>query len=72
MTLALLAALVGTLGYGAASVLQAIGAARAIGLAELRQPTDSPATRSRGWPHYWRWASCRCSPFKACWPGREP
>ena len=39
MTLALLAALAGTLGYGAASVLQAIGAARATGLAVLRQPT---------------------------------
>jgi uncharacterized membrane protein len=39
VTLALLAALTGTLGYGAASVLQAIGTSRATGLAVLRQPT---------------------------------
>lgn len=39
MTFALLAALVGTFGYGVASVLQAIGTARASGLAVLRQPT---------------------------------
>lgn len=39
MTFALLAALVGTFGYGVGSVLQAIGTARAKGLAVLRQPT---------------------------------
>lgn len=38
MTLALLAALVGTLGYGIASVLQAVGAARASGPAVMRHP----------------------------------
>lgn len=38
MTLALLAALTGTLGYGAGSVLQASGTARATGLAVLWQP----------------------------------
>ncbi|NYG08631.1 drug/metabolite transporter (DMT)-like permease [Phycicoccus badiiscoriae] len=39
MTLAFVAALVGTFGYGIASVLQAVGTARANGLAVLRQPT---------------------------------
>lgn len=39
MTFALLAALVGTVGYGVASVLQAAGTARANGMAVLRQPT---------------------------------
>ncbi|TPG17835.1 hypothetical protein [Pedococcus bigeumensis] len=39
MTFALLAALVGTLGYGVASVLQAVGTARANGMAVLKQPT---------------------------------
>lgn len=39
MTLALLAALVGTFGCGTGSVLRAIGTARATGLAVLRQPT---------------------------------
>ncbi len=38
MTLALLAALVGTLGYGVASVLQAVGASRASGPAVMRHP----------------------------------
>ena len=38
MTLALLAALAGTLGYGVASVLQAVGAARASGPAVMRHP----------------------------------
>lgn len=38
MTLALLAALVGTLGYGVASVLQAVGASRASGPAVIRHP----------------------------------
>ncbi|GAB3083005.1 hypothetical protein [Phycicoccus sp. Root101] len=39
MILALLAALVGTLGYGAGSVLQSVGASRASGVAVARQPT---------------------------------
>lgn len=39
MTLAFVAALVGTFGYGAASVLQAVGISRATGLGVLRQPT---------------------------------
>ncbi len=39
MTTAFVAALVGTLGYGAASVLQAVGTSRATGLGVLRQPT---------------------------------
>ncbi len=39
MILALVAALFGTLAYGAASVLQAVGASRASGPAVVRQPT---------------------------------
>lgn len=39
MTWAFVAALVGTFGYGAASVLQAVGTSRATGLGVLRQPT---------------------------------
>lgn len=38
MTLALLAALIGAVGYGVASVLQAVGTTRAAGLAVLSQP----------------------------------
>lgn len=38
MTLALLAALVGTFGYGAGSVLQSVGASRARGVSVVRQP----------------------------------
>jgi len=67
MTLALLAALVGTLGYGAGSVLQAIGTARATGLAVLRQPTylAGLACDVLAWVSSLLCASCRCSPFKA-------
>ncbi|MEO5983336.1 MAG: hypothetical protein ABIQ13_13580 [Pedococcus sp.] len=38
MTVALLAALVGTFGYGAGSVLQSVGTSRARGLSVVRQP----------------------------------